>query len=215
MAFRYEGRELFHGNQMLLLGKLKSIDTVDASKTVYGTGLISVSAMENQTEVTNYAADDVPDHATISGASLLQGTMKFRQLTPGMREIIGQKKSTNGYGFASVGDYPSFIAQYVTLGTKQTEGGTIPVAMVNVYPNMRLSGDPQFESETDSSDAPTPVDWEMSVQATASPLYSYSGNVKIPHVTYKFEGDDVEKVIADIEKGTFITDTYAPAGAKP
>ena len=67
MVFQYKDREMFHGNQRLLIAKLTGNNKI--TDVVFGTGLVSVSAMEDEAEVTNFPADDVPDHASVSGAS--------------------------------------------------------------------------------------------------------------------------------------------------
>ena len=57
MVFQYKDREMFHGNHRLLIAKLTGVN--ETADVVYGTGLVSISAME--------------DYASIAGATLLKG----------------------------------------------------------------------------------------------------------------------------------------------
>ena len=105
MVFQYKERELFHGNQRLLIAKLTGEN--ETTDVVFGTGLLSVSSMEDEAEVTNFPADDVPDHLAVSGASLAKGTMTFIQVDPDVRiNFFGQSTTDNGKGYASTGVYP-------------------------------------------------------------------------------------------------------------
>lgn len=202
----YKQRELFHGNQLLTIGTLTAANTI--SDVFIGTGLVSVSAMEDDADIQNFAADDVADHATIAGASLLKGTLKFIQLDPDVRiKFFGQDTTASGAGYANSGVYPKRAVQYVTLG--QTRDGN-KAAMVTVYPSMSLTGKPTKSTETDSSDKPTAVNWEAKVQAGGSEYYTTKNGVKAPEFEYMFYGDDVDKVIADIKKGTIVTPNYKP-----
>lgn len=209
MAFPYVDREFYHGNQRLSIGHLTSANKVE--KVVHGTGLVSVSAMEDQASTNNYPADDIPDHATVSGSSLLEGSMVFMQLDEGVRtDFFGQEKTTNGFGFASTGVFPKRIVQYVTLGTKR-DGS--PLAMVTVYPNMSVTGKPTKETETDSSDEPTAVQWTANVQASGSDFYLTPSGKKSAEFEYRFEGDNVAKVLEFIDGGGILLPTTTLAGS--
>lgn len=211
MVFKYRDREMFHGNERLLIAKLDS--ATKFSDVVYGTGLVSVSAMEDEAEVTNFPADNVPDHATISGAQLLKGTLKFLQLDPDVRvKFFGQETTTNGYGYASTGaSTPARLVQYVSLGSKRD--GT-PKMRVMVYPNISVIGKPKSETETDSSDTPVAIQWEASVQASGSEFYTTSKGNKAAEFEYFFEGADVQKVKDYIDAGGVILPNYDPDTTK-
>ena len=204
MVFQYKDREMFSGNQRLLIAKLTGKNTT--TDVVFGTGLVSVSSMEDEAEVTNFAADDVPDHATISGASLLKGTLSFIQLDPDVRvKFFGQDTTENGKGYASTGVYPQRLVQYVSLGS--TRSGK-KVLLVTVYPNMSVTSQPSKATETNSSDTPTPINWEASVQASGSDFYTTSNGYRSPEFEYIFEGDEVDKVLEYIDGGGIITPDY-------
>ena len=161
MVFQYKDREMFHCNQRLLIAKLTGDNKI--TDVVFGTGLVSVSAMEDEAEVTNFPADDVPDHASVSGASLVKGTLTFMQLDPDVRiKFFGQSTTKNGKGYASTSLYPQRLVQYVSLGATKTGKKKL---LVTVYPNMSVTGKPSKSTETDSSDTPTAIYWESSVQA--------------------------------------------------
>lgn len=211
MVFKYKDREMFSGNQRLSIAELTGVNTY--KDVIFGTGLVSVSAMEDEAEVTNFPADDVPDHATIAGASLLKGTLKFMQLDPDVRvKFFGQDTTTGGHGYASTGVYPQRLVQYVTLGSKR-DGK--PKVMVTVYPNMSVTSKPSKETETDSSDTPTAVNWEASVQASGSDFYLTKGGHRSAEFEYFFEGADVEKVLNYIDAGGIITQDYTPSKQPP
>ena len=204
MVFNYTDREMFHGNQRLLIAKLTGVNKT--SDVVYGTGLVSVSAMEDEAEVNNFAADDVPDHASVSGASLLKGTMTFMQLDPDVRvKFFGQDTTANGKGYASIGVYPQRLVQYVSIGS--TKSGKKKI-LVTVYPNMSVTGRPSKSTETDSSDTPTAINWEASVQASGSDFYLTSGGHRASVVEYVFEGAEVDTVLKYIDGGGIITPNY-------
>ena len=206
MVFQYKDREMFAGNQRLLIAEL--IGKNKTNKAITGTGLVSVSAMDDEAEIENFAADDVADHATIKGASLLTGSLVFMQLDPDVRvEFFGQDKTENGAGYASTGIYPKRLVQYVSLGSKRD--GT-PKLLVTVYPNMSVTGKPSKETETNSSDTPTAVNWEASVQATGSEFYTTVNGHKSAEFEYVYEGEQVAKVLNYIDGGGIITPDYNP-----
>lgn len=197
----YQKREMFHGNQLLTIGDLTGKNTV--ANVILGTGLVSVSAMEDKAEVTNYAADDVADHATIAGASLLTGTMKFLQLDPALRiSFFGQKATQNGKGYASVGIYPKKIVQYVSRGQLQDGSQAL---LVTVYPSMSVTSKPTKETETDSQDKPKAIEWTAKVQAAGSEFYTTVDNLKSAEFEYKFVGAEVDKAMEFIKAGGIIT----------
>lgn len=204
MVFQYKDREMFHGNQRLLIAKLTGVNQTD--DVVYGTGLVSVSSMDDEAEVNNFAADDVPDHAAVSGASLLKGTMTFMQLDPDVRvKFFGQDTTTNGKGYASTGVYPQRLVQFVSMGS--TKSGKKKL-LVTVFPNMSVTGNPSKSTETDSSDTPTAINWEASVQASGSDYYLTSKGHRAAVFEYSFEGEEVDAVLEYIDGGGIITPNY-------
>ena len=205
MVFQYKDREMFSGNQRLLIAKLTGKN--ETSDVVFGTGLVSVSAMEDEAEVTNFPADDVPDHATISGASLLKGTLSFIQLDPDVRvKFFGQDTTTNGKGYASTGVYPQRLVQYASLGSSKSGAKKL---MVTVYPNMSITSKPSKSTETNSADTPTPINWEASVQASGSDFYTTANGYRSPEFEFFFTGDEVDKVLEYIDGGGIITPDYS------
>ena len=204
MVFQYKDREMFHGNQRLLIAKLTGKNKT--TDVVFGTGLVSVSSMEDEAEVTNFPADDVPDHASVSGASLSKGTMTFMQLDPDVRvKFFGQSTTENGKGYASTGVYPQRLVQYVSIGA--TKSGKKKL-LVTVYPNMSVTGKPSKSTETDSADTPTAINWEAPVQASGSDFYLTSDGHRAAEFEYPFEGDEVDKVLEYIDGGGIITPDY-------
>nr|DAW67648.1 MAG TPA: tail tube protein [Caudoviricetes sp.] len=211
MVFNYKEREMFHGNQRLSIAELTSADTYKNVK--FGTGLVSVSAMSDSAEVKSFAADDIPDHASIAGASLLKGTMKFMQLDPDLRiDFFGQDETENGKGYASTGVFPKRLVQYVTTGTRRNGDKAL---LITVYPNMSVTGKPSKETETDSSDSPTAITWEASVQASGSEFYVTKTGRKSAEFEYYFYGDEVDKVLAFIDGGGIITPKYKVTDTVP
>lgn len=211
MAFNYNTRTMFHGNQRLLIAQLDS--KTKYSDVVYGTGLVSVSAMSDDAQITNFPADDIPDHATIAGASLLKGTMTFMQLDPSVRvKFFGQDETTNGKGYATIGTYPKRLVQYATLGNSK-DGK--PALMVTVYPNMSVTSKPSKQTTTDSSDAPTAVHWEASVQASGSDYYLTKNGHRASEFEYFFYGDEVNTVLDYIDKGGIIMPDFVPGTTQP
>ena len=211
MVFKYNERSMFHGNQRLLIAKLDSKTAY--SDVVFGTGLVKVSAMKDEAEVTNFPADDVADHATIAGASLLKGSMTFMQLDPKVRvKFFGQEETQNKKGYASVGVYPQRLVQYATLGSKRD--GTRAL-MVTVYPNMSVTSKPSKETTTDSSDKPTAVNWEAEVQASGSDYYLTGNGRKSSEFEYFFYGAEVDKVLDYIDNGGIILPDYIPGTTTP
>ncbi len=211
MVFQYKDREMFHGNQRLLIAKLTGKN--ETTDVVFGTGLVSVSSMEDEAEVTNFPADDVPDHASVSGASLVKGTMTFMQLDPDVRvNFFGQDTTTNGKGYASTGVYPQRLVQFVSIGTTKTGKKKL---LVTVYPNMSVTGKPSKSTETDSSDTPTAINWEASVQASGSDFYLTAKGHRSAEFEYPFEGDEVDTVLEYIDGGGIITPNYTVTPVTP
>ena len=99
MAINYADRKIFWGNKLMITADLilnQEGKIVDQNAQLV-TGLVSVGAMEDQAETTNYPADDVPDHGQKKGATLLQGEVVFIQADQTVRqEMLGEKKTANG-----------------------------------------------------------------------------------------------------------------------
>lgn len=206
MAFGYSTRQVFTGNERLSIGTLASDG--EPTAVIHGTGLVSVSAMEDSSEATNVAADNVPDHVSFSAAPTLTGSMVFVQLDPGVRtDFFGQEVTANGSGYASSGVYPKRIVQYVSPG--QTRGGE-PLLLVTVYPNMSVTAKPTKETTTNTSDAPDEITWTGNVQATPSPYYLTTSGRQSAEFEYIFKGADVAKVLDFIDGGGIITPSYTP-----
>ena len=204
MVFNYNDREMFSGNQRLLIAKLTGEN--ETTDVVFGTGLVSVSSMEDEAEVTNFPADDVPDFASVSGASLAKGTITFMQLDPDVRvNFFGQSTTDNGKGYASTGVYPQRLVQFVSIGATKTGKKKL---LVTVYPNMSVTGKPSKSTETNSSDTPTAINWEASVQASGSDFYLTSDGYRSAEFEYVYEGDEVDKVLEYIDGGGIITPGY-------
>ena len=204
MVFQYKDREMFSGNQRLLIAKLTGEN--ETTDVVFGTGLVSVSSMEDEAEVTNFPADDVPDFASVSGASLAKGTITFMQLDPDVRvNFFGQSTTDNGKGYASTGVYPQRLVQFVSIGATKTGKKKL---LVTVYPNMSVTGKPSKSTETNSSDTPTAINWEASVQASGSDFYLTSDGYRSAEFEYVYEGDEVDKVLEYIDGGGIITPGY-------
>ena len=204
MVFQYNDRAMFSGNQRLLIAQLTGKNKT--TDVVFGTGLVSVSAMEDEAEVTNFPADDVPDHGLVSGSSLLKGTMSFIQLDPDVRvKFFGQDTTENGKGYASTGVYPQRLVQYASLGSSRSGKKLL---LVTVYPNMSVTSKPSKSTETNSSDTPTPINWEASVQASGSDFYLTKKGHRAAEVEYVYEGDEVDKVLKYIDGGGIITSDY-------
>ena len=113
LDLNYGERKIFWGNEGLLVAKLDSTGAKPIAKNIkLVTGLVSVGEMEDQAETSNFAADDISDHGSKKGATLLQGEMVFMQLDEGVAEdLMGQVKSENGLGYISTGNYSDFIVQ--------------------------------------------------------------------------------------------------------
>lgn len=199
----YAKRALFHGNRLLTIGDLTEENKI--KNVILATGLVSVGAMEDEAEVKNFAADDVADHATIAGKSLLKGELKLIQLDKNVRiNFFGQDETANGFGFGSTNIYPKKAVQIVTAG----QVGNDKAILVRVFPNMAVTNPPSFETETDSSEAPTAVTWTAKVQATGSELYKTKNGHTPAEFNYTFTGADVDKVLDFIQQGGIITPNY-------
>lgn len=200
MAFKYKERVMYHGNQRLVIkpwGAASTNGKRTLGTAVFGTGLVSVSAMSDDAKITNFPADDTPDHATISGASLLKGTMKFMQLDNDVRtNFFGQETIDGGYG--STGVYPKAAVQYASLGS--TQDGK-PALLVTVYPNMSVTSAPTKETTTDSADTPTAIQWTAAVQASGCAEVTTPKGRKVAELEFFFTGDDVQTALDKIDSG--------------
>lgn len=208
MAINYADRKIYWGNELMVMADLV-IDTdgkVKDQNAQLVTGLVSVGAMEDQAETTNYPADDVPDHGQKKGATLLQGEIVFIQTDQTVRqEMLGEEKTANGLGWSPTGNYKSKAVQYLHKAQRRKAiDGTVEEGyMITLYPNMTATGEATKESETDSTDGVDPIQWTVPVQATASDKYLNNGK-KVPSIEYEVWGDQAKAFMAKMEEALFI-----------
>lgn len=215
LNLKYGDRKIFWGNEGLLVGK---IDTKGAKPTATGiklvTGLVSVGAMEDQAETSNFAADDISNHGSKKGSTLLQGEMVFMQTDEAVAEmLLGHVKSENGLGYVQTGNYSDFIIQYVNKARKKTETGVIDGYKINVYPSLKATAEAGYESETDSSDGVDPIQYTVPVEASGTANYISQG--KAPSViSYEVWGAQAVEFEKKMNTALFIMfpDTIIPAG---
>ena len=190
LDLQYGERKIFWGNEGLLVAKIDTTGTKPVAKNIkLVTGLVSVGEMEDQAETSNFAADDVADHGSKKGSTLLQGEMVFLQLDQGVAEdLMGQVKSENGLGYISTGNYSDFIVQYVNKARKKTADGVVDGYKINVYPALKATADAGAESETDSSDGVDPMQFTLPVSASGTPAYRSQGKTPAS-VSYEVWGE--------------------------
>ena len=214
LNLNYGERKIFWGNEGLLVAKLDATGAKPVAKNIkLVTGLVSVGEMEDQAETSNFAADDVADHGSKKGSTLLQGEMVFMQLEEGVAEdLMGQVKSENGLGYISTGNYSDFIVQYVNKARKKTADGVVDGYKINVYPSLKATADAGGESETDSSDGVDPIQFTLPVSASGTPAYRSQGKTPAS-VSYEVWGDqaiEFEKMM-NAELFVMFPDTVIPA----
>ena len=208
MKLDYNSREIFFGNEALIVADMAkgSDGKPEFTNHKIVTGLVSVSAMEDQAETNNYPADDVPDHGVKKGATLLQGEMVFIQTDQALKEdILGQQRTANGLGWSPTGNWKAKCVQYLIKGRKRDKvtGEFIDGYRVVVYPNLRPTAEATKESETDSVDGVDPIQWTLAVQATESDIY-LNGDKKVPAIEYEIWGDQAKDFANKMEAGLFI-----------
>ena len=216
LNLNYGERKIFWGNEGLLVAKLDATGAKPVAKNIkLVTGLVSVGEMEDQAETSNFAADDVADHGSKKGSTLLQGEMVFMQLDEGVAEdLMGQVKSENGLGYISTGNYSDFIVQYVNKARKKTADGVVDGYKINVYPSLKATADAGGESETDSSDGVDPIQFTLPVSASGTPAYRSQGKTPAS-VSYEVWGDqaiEFEKMM-NAELFIMFPDTVIPTKA--
>lgn len=207
MAINYSDRKIFWGNELLIVGDLVVGDdkAVSGSNLELVTGLVSVGAMENQAEIANYPADDVADHGTKKGSTLLQGEMVFIQTDQTVRQsLMGQQQTANGLGWSPTGNYSNKCVQYLHKAqrVKASDGSVETGYMITVYPNLKATSDATKESETDSVDGVDPIQWTLAVQATDSDKYLNQGK-KVPSIEYEVWGEQATEFMKKMEDGLF------------
>lgn len=216
LDLKYGERKIFWGNEGLLVAKLDNTGAKPTAKNIkLVTGLVSVGEMEDQAETSNFAADDISDHGSKKGATLLQGEMVFMQLDQGVAEdLMGQVKSENGLGYISTGNYSDFIVQYVNKARKKTATGVVDGYKINVYPSLKATADAGGESETDSSDGVDPIQYTLPVSATGTPVYRSQGKTPAS-VSYEVWGEQAIEFEKMMNSELFIMfpDTIIPATA--
>ena len=201
LNLNYGERKIFWGNEGLLVAKLDNTGVKPIAKNIkLVTGLVSVGEMEDQAETSNFAADDISDHGSKKGATLLQGEMVFMQLDQGVAEdLMGQVKSENGLGYISTGNYSDFIVQYVNKARKKTATGVVDGYKINVYPSLKATADAGGESETDSSDGVDPIQYTLPVSATGTAAYRSQGKTPavVPYEVWGDQAIEFEKMMND------------------
>ena len=216
LDLKYGERKIFWGNEGLLVAKIDTTGTKPVAKNIkLVTGLVSVGEMEDQAETSNFAADDVADHGSKKGSTLLQGEMVFLQLDQGVAEdLMGQVKSENGLGYISTGNYSDFIVQYVNKARKKTADGVVDGYKINVYPALKATADAGAESETDSSDGVDPMQFTLPVSASGTPAYRSQGKTPAS-VSYEVWGEQAIEFEKMMNSELFIMfpDTIVPATA--
>ena len=216
LNLQYGERKIFWGNEGLLVAKLDATGAKPTAKNIkLVTGLVSVGEMEDQAETSNFAADDVADHGSKKGSTLLQGEMVFMQLDEGVAEdLMGQVKSENGLGYISTGNYSDFIVQYVNKARKKTADGVVDGYKINVYPSLKATADAGGESETDSSDGVDPIQYTLPVSATGTQAYRSQGKTPAS-VSYEVWGEQAVEFEKMMNTQLFVMfpDTVIPAKA--
>ena len=208
MKLDYNSREIFFGNEALIVADMAKGSSGKPEFTNHKivTGLVSVSAMEDQAETNSYPADDVPDHGVKKGATLLQGEMVFIQTDQALKEdILGQQRTANGLGWSPTGNWKTKCVQYLIKGRKRDKvtGEFIDGYRVVVYPSLRPTAEATKESETDSVDGVDPIQWTLAVQATESDIYLNNGK-KVPAIEYEIWGEQAKDFAKKMESGLFI-----------
>lgn len=208
MKLNYDPREIFYGNEALVVADVaKGADgKIETSNIKLVTGLVSVGAMEDQAETTNYPADDVPDHGFKKGATLLQGSMTFIQTSQALREdLMGWVATENGLGYSPTGNFKTKLVQYLIKGKRRNmDTGTVEEGWrVVIYPQLTPTAEATSESETDSVDGVDPIQWEVAVQATASDIYTNQG-YKVPRIEFTIWGAQAKAYEKKMEEGLFI-----------
>lgn len=208
MKLNYDPREIFYGNEALVVADVaKGVDgKIETSNIKLVTGLVSVGAMEDQAETTNYPADDVPDHGFKKGATLLQGSMTFIQTSQALREdLMGWVATDNGLGYSPTGNFKTKLVQYLIKGKRRNmDTGLVEEGWrVVIYPQLTPTAEATNESETDSVDGVDPIQWEVAVQATASDIYTNQG-YKVPQIEFTIWGDQAKAYEKKMEEGLFI-----------
>ncbi|KST92180.1 hypothetical protein [Lactococcus lactis] len=216
LNLNYGDRKIFWGDEGLLIGKIDVTAGKATAKNIQlATGMVSVSSMEDSAEVSNYPADNKPDHGSKKGATLLQGEMVFMQIDEPVGEtLLGQVKSENGLGWVPTGVYTEHIAQYVNQAQKHTATGeVINGYKIVVYPALKATGEGTFEAETDSSDGVDPIQYTIPLQATATPNYKSQGKTPA-QMTYEVWGKQAEEFEKMMNNELFIMfpDTVIPTG---
>lgn len=208
MKLNYADREIFYGNEALIVADLSHDDQGKLISTNHKivTGLVSVGALEDEAETANFPADDVPDHGVKKGATLLKGEMTFIQTSQALKEdLLGQQRSQNGLGWSPTGNWATKCVQYQIKGRRRNKvtGLFEDGWRVIVYPSLTPTAEPTSESETDSVDGVDPIQWTLAVQATDSQDYTNNG-FKVPKMEYEIWGEQAKDYATKMEDGLFI-----------
>lgn len=199
----------FHGNKSLIIGVLGDDGTV--TDPVWGTGLVSMDAMENTAEAKAQYADDEVWTMT-AGAPVLQGSATFMQMNDDLRtDFFGQQQVTGTIGataltgYGDTGAYPQRILEYLIEGTatSKVDGSVQSAALLTVYPNAQVTSTPTKESETNTEDISV-VNWTAKIQATATDKFIVAGK-KLPAIEFQVVGDEeVAALKKSLAEGSFI-----------
>ena len=212
----YGDRKIFWGNEGLLVAKLDATGAKPTAKNIkLVTGLVSVGEMEDQAETSNFAADDIANHGSKKGSTLLQGEMVFMQTDEAVAEmLLGHVKSENGLGYVQTGNYSDFIIQYVNKARKKTATGVVDGYKINVYPSLKATAEAGFESETDSSDGVDPIQYTIAVEASGTANYRSQGKTPAS-IAYEVWGEQAIEFEKMMNAGLFVMfpDTIIPEKA--
>lgn len=213
LNLNYGDRKIFWGNEGLLVAKLDSTGGKTTAKNIkLVTGLVSVGEMEDQAETSNFPADDIGNHGSKKGSTLLEGEIVLMQTDEAVAEmLLGHVKSENGLGYVQTGNYSDFVIQYVNRARKKTSDGVVDGYKINVYPSLKATAEAGYESETDSTDGVDPIQYTIPVQAAGTASYRSQG--KTPAViSYEVWGAQAEQFEKMMNAGLFIMfpDTAIP-----
>ena len=220
IKLNYGNRSITWGNEALITADYDR--TGEAFKNIeLITGMVKAKAMEDKGSVTNFPADDMADHGSKRGASILEGELTLIQADPTFKvSMLGHIKSENGFGTVPTGNYPKKAVQWVRRMQRKnkTTNALEQGYQILVYPNVQATGEITSESETDSQDGADAIEYVFPIQATASDFYAQTdaeGNsVYPPEAIYEVWGSDATAFEAKLTAGLFIfePDTVLAAG---
>ncbi|WP_054639840.1 hypothetical protein [Lactococcus fujiensis] len=106
IKLKYGNRSITWGNEALITADYdRTGETFKNIELI--TGMVKAKAMEDKGSVTNYPADDMADHGSKRGASILEGELTLIQADPTFKvSMLGHIESENGFGTVPTGNYP-------------------------------------------------------------------------------------------------------------